>query len=352
MGYHRSRGAFVVSIFIAGWVSLFSAGCSGERKAVKLYVDAVMLNDAGQNDQAVEKLNFALRANKRFSLAYSLLGDIYQQNKDYEKSIAAYEKATEMNPWSFRDYLSLGKVCQVTERFSQAAGAYTKVCELEPDNSEAYINAARCYYEIKDYNNVLVYGEIARKFDPNASDVQRMLGDIYELRKDHQQAIALYKMALETDSDNPKIMTSLAVVYLRTNRNQEAKELLTSAIQIKPDNSAAYQYLGYCYLRLREQTIESHRSELTADSNAPLIEQTVRGYLNDAIQSYSKAIEINDKDWEAYRGLGVAYMLRALDNRDDALKAKAIEQWRASLDIKPDQPRREKLLELMRKYSN
>jgi tetratricopeptide (TPR) repeat protein len=257
-----------------------------------------------------------------------------------------------MNPWSFRDYLSLGKVCQVTERFSQAAGAYTKVCELEPDNSEAYINAARCYYEIKDYNNVLVYGEIARKFDPNASDVQRMLGDIYELRKDHQQAIALYKMALETDSDNPKIMTSLAVVYLRTNRNQEAKELLTSAIQIKPDNSAAYQYLGYCYLRLREQTIESHRSELTADSNAPLIEQTVRGYLNDAIQSYSKAIEINDKDWEAYRGLGVAYMLRALDNRDDALKAKAIEQWRASLDIKPDQPRREKLLELMRKYSN
>jgi tetratricopeptide (TPR) repeat protein len=90
---------------------------------------------------------------------------------------------------------------------------------------------------------------------------------------------------------------------------------------------------------------------LKADSNAP-IESTITEYLNQAIQSYSKAIEINNKNWEAYRGLGVAYMLRALDNENDTLKAKAIEQWRVSLDIKPDQPRREKLLELMRKYSN
>jgi tetratricopeptide (TPR) repeat protein len=238
------------------------------------------------------------------------------------------------------------------EKFSLAVRAYSRACELKPDNPQAHINAAKCYYEIKDYNNVLVYGEYAAKLDPNASEVQRILGDVYESKKDHERAVALYKRALELNSGDPVIMTSLAVVYLRTNRTEPAKQLLTSAIQIKPDNSAAYQYLGYCYLRLREQTIEAHRTELTADSNAPLIEETIRGYLNDAIQSYSKAIEVNDKDWEAYRGLGVAYMLKALDNRDDALKAKAIEQWRASLDIKPDQPRREKLLELMRKYSN
>ncbi|UCC22917.1 MAG: tetratricopeptide repeat protein, partial [Planctomycetota bacterium] len=139
------------------------------------------------------------------------------------------------------------------------------------------------------------------------------------------QAVRSYKRALEIDSNDPDIMLALAVAYLRTNRNEPAKELLTSVIQIRPDSGLAHQYLGYCYLRLDE--------------------------VNKSIESYSKAVEINDKDWEAHRGLGVAYMLNALSNEDAALKAMAVEQWHMSLEIKPDQPRRERLLRLIRKYS-
>jgi tetratricopeptide (TPR) repeat protein len=126
-------------------------------------------------------------------------------------------------------------------------------------------------------------------------------------------------------------MTSLAVAYLRTNRNIVAKELLTSAIQIQPENNTAYQYLGFCYLRL--------------------------GDVDKSTENYSKAVEINDMDWEAHRGLGVAYMIRAIDkdNKDGTLKvrlkSKAIEQWRLSLDIYPEQPRSERLVKLIQKYS-
>ena len=73
--------------------------------------------------------------------------------------------------------------------------------------------------------------------------------------------------------------------------------------------------------------------------------------MDKATESYGRAIEINDKDWQAFRGLGVAYMLRGITNRDEALKAKAIQQWRLSLEINPNQPRRERLLKLIRKYS-
>jgi len=50
-------------------------------------------------------------------------------------------------------------------------------------------------------------------------------------------------------------------------------------------------------------------------------------------------------------------MIRAIDkdNKDETLKArlraKAIQQWRLSLELKPSQPRRERLIKLMRKYS-
>ena len=312
---------------------MFSTGCSfPERRAVELYVDAVELKELDENEKAVEKLDSAVQLNEHFSLAYSLLGEIYQQMQDYEKSAAAYEKATQLNPWSFRDFFNLGKVYQVVKKFAQAVKAYAKACELAPDHLGAHINTAKCYYEIKDYNEALIYGRRAEQIAPDAADVRDVLrdiyesqGDIYESQKDYEQAIASYKRAMEIDSNDPKIMISQEVCYLRTGRENVEKELLLSETQIAPDNNTAYQYLGYCYLRLDD--------------------------VDNATASYSRAIEINNKDWQAYRGLGVAYMLRALNDEDDALKEKAIQQWRLSLDIKPDQPRRERLLKLIERYS-
>jgi Flp pilus assembly protein TadD len=120
-------------------------------------------------------------------------------------------------------------------------------------------------------------------------------------------------------------MMALAVAYLRTSRSEPAKELLITVTQLQPENNSAWQYLGYCSLQLED--------------------------VNQAIENYRKAIEINSQDWEAYRGLGVAYMVKATQEGDAALKARAIELWRQSLSIKPDQPRRDRLIKLIEKYS-
>jgi tetratricopeptide (TPR) repeat protein len=299
-------------ICVVGSVLLVLGGCSRQNQAVDLYVDAVMFKEFDQNERAVEKLNEAVKLNKNFSLAYSLLGEIYQEIKDYEKSAAAYETATELNPWSFKDYFNLGRVYQIMQKFAQAVKAYVRACELKPDHIQAHINAAQSFYHIEDYNSALAYGHAAEQIDPNVAEVQKVLGDVYESQSDYDQAIRSYKRALEIDSNDPDVMISLAVVYLRTSRNEPAKELLTSVLQS-------------CYLRLEQ--------------------------VDESIQSYDRALQIDDKNWEAHRGLGVAYMLKALDNEDEVLKARAVEQWQLSLDIRPDQPRREKLLRLISKYS-
>ena len=51
-----------------------------------------------------------------------------------------------------------------------------------------------------------------------------------------------------------------------------------------------------------------------------------------------------------HKALGVAYMLKALNDRDnfESLKGKALEQWNLSLEIKSDQP---KLIGFVEKYS-
>jgi len=44
-------------------------------------------------------------------------------------------------------------------------------------------------------------------------------------------------------------------------------------------------------------------------------------------------------------------MLKAITAKDDSLKQKALQQWRRSLEIKPDQPNRDGLVRLIDLYS-
>ena len=115
---NSSNVALCICICLTSLILLFSAGCAQEQQTVELYVDAIALRELDENEKAVEKLNSAVQLNKRFSLAYSLLGEIYQEIRDYEKSTASYEKATELNPWSFKDYFNLGRVYQVMKKFA------------------------------------------------------------------------------------------------------------------------------------------------------------------------------------------------------------------------------------------
>ena len=93
----RFRFCFVSALSVAMFI--FLAGCgqlkqqpvaqddemladlsttSDQEEAVSFYVDAVMLNDLDDRDNAIEKLNLAIELDPEFGMAYSLRGDIYR----------------------------------------------------------------------------------------------------------------------------------------------------------------------------------------------------------------------------------------------------------------------------------
>ena len=334
----------MLSLLIAAL--LFTTGCAftrtitrknttsttdSDNASIKLYVDAAVLTEQDKDQQAIQKLNESVKMNNRFSLAYSLMGEIYYKMKDYENSAASYETATRLNRWSFKDFFDLGMVYQLMEEFAQAVNAYAKACELKPDHFQAHLNAAQSFYELKEYNEALAYGQRAEQIDPNISDAQKLLGDIYESQKDHDQAITSYKRALEIDSNNLDVMTSLGLSYLRATRYNSAVEVFKSMLQINPDSNTAYKYLASCYLGLTE--------------------------IDKAITAAKKAIELDQNDWYSHKVLGVAFLLKGLDkeNNDkeikDKFKATAVDNLSLSLKLKADQPHAEKIVKLIQKYS-
>jgi tetratricopeptide (TPR) repeat protein len=359
---YRNRDIrFIVTAVITCVLFCLFAGC-GRRfgkgnSPVDLYVDAVTLQQAGYPNEAIEKLDTAIKKEEDFSQAYSLKGDIYQQMQQYEKSAQAYQKATELNTWSFYDFFNLGKVYQAMKKFAEAVRAYVRACELQPDHLQAHINTAECYNELKQYDNVLLYAQRAEQIDPNVTEPQRLLGDAYEGKEDYEHAISSYKRALELDANDVQVMTSLAVAYLRTNSDEPAMQLLTSAVELDSQNGRAYRYLGYTYLRLYEQTASRYNELVQQSGTDKALLDSLKSQgdemVKKAIDNYSQAIEIDQNDWDAHRGLGVAYIIdgkKPDGTVDEFLRNMAIEHWRKSLQINPDQPRADRLRDLIAKY--
>jgi len=308
-------------------IMLIATGCAQPQRsraqAVSLYVDAMILNEQNEKDEAIGRLIEAIEIDPKFAMAHSFKGDIHQEKGEYEDSADSYEAATLLDPWSSRDFFNLGKVARIMEQFLRAVKAYVRACELEPAHFGAHLGAANCYYKLEDYESAFEYTQIAEEIDPNSSEPQLLLADIFEAQKDHEQAIAAYRRALEIEGNKPQIMVPLARSYLRAKRYDTAKELLATTIEADPNNSLAYQYLGYADVILRD--------------------------FDTAIVNYRKAIQTNTGDWAAQKGLGVAYMFKAIrDNNDKALKEEAVRHWNTSLQINPDQP---KLHSLLEKYS-
>lgn len=348
-----------IAILSITLIFIFS-GCGGLGKGgepIEFYVNAITMQEMGRQQDAIDNLNIAIEKQEDFSLAYSLKGDIYQQMGDYEKSTTAYEKAAELNPWSFHDFFNLGKVYQMMKDFVKAAGAYAKACELEPNHLDAHLNTAKCYWQLGQYDQALLYGKQAQKINPDSPELHEVLGEIYQKKDDQESAISSYKRALELDSGNPDVMTSLGISYLKADRTEPARELFESAVKIDPQNSKSLRYLGYCYLKFYEQSGAKYRQALQeGNENKQYLEELKReseNLLALALENYRMAVNANSEDWDAHRGLGVAYIIEGKTDDgtvEEINKQKAITHWRISLQINPEQPRADKLRDLIAKY--
>lgn len=296
--------------------------------SVNLYVDAVILDDANKQEEAIQKLQKAIEVNPEFALAYSLLGGIYLKQNNLPESVQSYEKATTLNQWSYEDFRDLGKVYRLMNNYASAAGAYAKASELDPQSSDARFGAADAYYNLQNYEKALEFGKAAKDLAPTNSEIEKLLSEIYTAMQDNELAIDSCKRVLELKGADSATMLTMALCQLRSEHYEDAQTTLNSLIAADPNNADALRHLGFTCLKLRK--------------------------IDTSIEKYQAAAKVNPNDWRSYKGLGVAYMMkyRMFSSLEDPqaveFRKKALDSWSKSLDLNPTQ---DKLLKLYRKYT-
>jgi len=142
------------------------------------------------------------------------------QANDYDKAIASFTQAAEINTSCFDCYYNIGFMHSQKKEWDQAEAAYKKAIELKPDYSEAYNGLANIYNQ-------------QRKFDLAA-----------EASKKAMEVGGGGAAAGGTLGGNADAMYNQGVILWNAGKIPDAKKQFEAAVAANPNHAEAHYQLG------------------------------------------------------------------------------------------------------------
>ncbi|WP_342642990.1 tetratricopeptide repeat protein [Rhodoligotrophos ferricapiens] len=276
--------------------------------AEALFGLASALTDESGIDLALTYARLTLSLKPNMPAVQTLLGDIFENMKQYQAAIGAYDKV----PFSsaLRPNADIRMAANLSElgRNDEARAQLEKLVKREPKNYEALVTLGTILRSQSKF-------EDAAKFYTQALDgigepnerhwmVLYFRGICYERSKQWEKAEADFLKALALEPDQPLVLNYLGYSWLEQNRNlDDAMTMIEKAVEQRPNDGYIIDSLGWAYYK--------------------------RGDYARAVEELERAIELQPNDAAINDHLGDAYW--RVGRR---LEAKF--QWQHAKDSEPE----------------
>jgi len=140
---------------------------------------------------------------------------------------------------------------------------------------------------MNDYPSAIKYGLIAKNDKENGNSAMQLVAEAYKAQKDTTNWVNTLKEGIQSYSDNNYFFGHLVDYYSNTNKFEDAMAFADQMIAKDPKNAFFLYVKGY-------------------------LNQSMKKY-DKAIEFYKKTIEIDPKYTEAYSNMGLAYLSQAID---------------------------------------
>lgn len=97
------------------------------------------------HEKAVLYFQRALRLNRRYLSAWTLMGHEFVEMKNTPAAIEAYRKAVDINPRDYRAWYGLGQTYEILQMYFYALYYYRKATTLRPYDARMWCALAGCY---------------------------------------------------------------------------------------------------------------------------------------------------------------------------------------------------------------
>lgn len=137
----------------------------------------------GQHEKSVVYFRRALKLNKKYLSAWTLMGHEYVEMKNIPAAVDAYRRAVDINPCDYRAWYGLGQAYEMMGMPFYALHYFKKSVFLQPNDSRLWIAMAQCYKT----EELHMLEEAIKCFKRAASCNDREAIALHQLAKLHQE---------------------------------------------------------------------------------------------------------------------------------------------------------------------
>jgi len=235
--------------------------------------------------EAVTAMERAIKLKPDYKEAHYYLGNAYEELKDFTKAADVYETFVSLNPESpWTGYLRLGLSRMELNEFDKAIAAFQKALEEKPQDIKINYNLAQAYQKAGQYEKAEeAYGTLAQLNPQDANTYYGTILRMYDEAGLQDKAIEAAKKLIKLNPNSEINVYNLGIMYMKLERFDEAIQAFQEVLAIRPDYAYAYYNIGFCYSKQKKQ--------------------------NEYIQAFEKFVELDPENADGWFNIGVGYMV-------------------------------------------
>ncbi len=257
----------------------------------------------GDLEEALERCQKLISEFPSHAVAYTLLGNIYEQQTEYGLAMEAYREAIATQPNYGEAYVYLAQLSRDVGWINEAASYYQKALKLRWNWPEIHDHYGLVLHQQGQIKAAIKHHQEAIKQNPGYVEAYLNLALRLNQQGRTEQVIKLLEETIYRFPDCAKAYYNLGCLLLQQNQAESAFSLFQTSLRLEPNFALGYNNLAQASIALGNPTA--------------------------AISAYQKAIQIDPDLPTTYHNLGKIWQQQ---NRHD----KAILYFDKALKIYPD----------------
>ena len=224
-----------------------------------------VFQDQCQFDQAIVSYEKALSLKPDYINAHNNMGTIFKEQGKHDEAISAYNKVLALKPDYAEAYYNIGIALREKGKLDEAVAAFDKALSLKPDYMEAYNNNGIALTDLKRFDEAIAVFNKMLSLQPDFTKAYFNLGRAYKGRENLDEATAAYKKALALKPDHVEAQYALGILLIDQGKLYEAIGNFDKVVALEPDHASARALKVYTQAKICDWSAIGKASSFSAN---------------------------------------------------------------------------------------
>jgi predicted O-linked N-acetylglucosamine transferase (SPINDLY family)/mannosyltransferase OCH1-like enzyme/glycosyltransferase involved in cell wall biosynthesis len=208
---------------------------------------AGVLRQLNELDGALTHAHKALELSPN-AASFQILGEILYQRHQWNAAMEAFQRATEIDPYSAPSYNNMGNILQLQLDYDRAEANYRRSVELDPRSSAVWTNLGMVRMRLGRLDESIQAHRRAVALAPESALARNALGVSLLEQGVPDEAADCFTRAQQLDANCVEALPNLSLVRLMQGRAADAVDCCLQAITRRPDYHQAHSSLLFALI--------------------------------------------------------------------------------------------------------